>query len=112
MSFEEIPIRQFGTRYNLFLGGDREMVMFAGLFCFAIIFVSVMILFVPTIIIGILLWFSLLFILQRLAKYDPLIRFAYMRHIKYQKYYPAYSSPIRRYTREYKGLAGRGGVFS
>lgn len=112
MEFEDTPIRQFGTRYNLVLNCDREMIMFAGLFCFTIVFVSVMILFIPTIIVGIVLWFALLFILQRLAKYDPLIRFAYMRHIKYKKYYPAYSSPFKRYTKEYKSLTSRGGTIS
>lgn len=105
--FTIYPVHQFGTRHNFFLGADREATMFVGLICFMVIFISIVNLFIPTIIVGILLWFVMIFILRRLAKYDPMIRFVYFRHIKYQKYYPAHSSPFRRCTIEYKSLTAR-----
>ena len=38
MALRTIPIRRAGNRHNLFMGGDRELVMFAGLLAFALIF--------------------------------------------------------------------------
>lgn len=109
--FDIYPVRQFGTRRNYFLGADRELAMIAGLLCFTIIFASITILFIPTIIGGIFLWFILIFILRRLAKFDPLFRFVYFRHIKYQRYYPAHSSAFRRCTHNYKNLSQRTKTF-
>ena len=31
MALRTIPIRRAGNRHNLFMGGDRELVMFSGL---------------------------------------------------------------------------------
>ena len=38
MALRTIPIRRAGNRDNLFMGGDRELVMFSGLLAFALIF--------------------------------------------------------------------------
>lgn len=38
MALRAIPIRRAGNRHNLFMGGDRELVMFSGLLAFALIF--------------------------------------------------------------------------
>jgi hypothetical protein len=38
MALRTIPIRRAGNRENLFMGGDRELVMFSGLLAFALIF--------------------------------------------------------------------------
>ena len=38
MAIRSIPIRRVGNRDNLFMGGDRELVMFSGLVAFALIF--------------------------------------------------------------------------
>ena len=38
MALRTVPIRRSGNRHNLFMGGDREMVMFSGLLAFALIF--------------------------------------------------------------------------
>ena len=35
MTLRTIPIRRAGNRHNLFMGGDRELVMFAGVLAFA-----------------------------------------------------------------------------
>lgn len=38
MALRAIPIRRAGNRENLFMGGDRELVMFSGLLAGALIF--------------------------------------------------------------------------
>lgn len=38
MALRAISIRQSANRPNLFMGGDREMVMFSGLVAFTLIF--------------------------------------------------------------------------
>ena len=38
MALRTIPIRRSGNRDNLFMGGDRELVMFSGLLAFALVF--------------------------------------------------------------------------
>ena len=38
MSLRQTQIRQSANRPNLFMGGDRELVMFSGLLAFALIF--------------------------------------------------------------------------
>ena len=38
MALRTIPIRRAGNRDNLFMGGDRELVMFSGLLAFALVF--------------------------------------------------------------------------
>jgi len=38
MALRTIPIRRAGNRAQLFMGGDRELVMFSGLIAFALVF--------------------------------------------------------------------------
>ena len=92
MSLRTIPIRRAGNRHNLFMGGDRELVMFSGLLAFALIFSAQE---VRATVIGLLLWFGALFACRLMAKSDPKLRFVYMRHRKYKPYYPARSTPFR-----------------
>ena len=51
---------------------------------------------------GLTLWVFSLFVLRLMAKADPLMRFVYLRHIRYAAYYPARSTPFRENTRNYK----------
>ena len=37
MALRTIPVRRAGNRHNLFLGGDRELVMTAGLLAFTLV---------------------------------------------------------------------------
>jgi len=92
MSLRTIPIRRVANRHNLFMGGDREMVMFAGLLAFALIFSAQEI---RATVFGLLLWFCALFFCRLMAKSDPLMRFVYLRHRKYKTYYAARSTPFR-----------------
>lgn len=93
-----IPIHRFSTRYNLIFGCDRELIMFIGLIAFTLGFTSQN---TVSIIFGISLWVAGLFLLRMMAKADPLLRFTYLRHIRYKKYYPARSTPFRQNMREY-----------
>lgn len=91
------PIHRSLGRHNLFLGGDRELVMFSGLLSFALIFSAQD--FVATVY-GIFLWFFSLFLCRLMAKSDPQLRYVYLRHRLYKRYYPARSMPYRVNGRE------------
>ena len=74
------------------MGGDREMVMFAGLLSSALIFSAQDL--VATVF-GLALWIAALFVCRHMAKSDPKLRFVYLRHYKYSAYYPPRSTPFR-----------------
>jgi len=96
MALRTVPIRRAGNRQNLFMGGDRELVMFAGLMAAALIFSAQEL---RATVVGLLLWFGALFFCRLMAKSDPKLRFVYLRHRKYKPYYPARSTPFRSNTR-------------
>lgn len=95
MSLRTIPIRRAGNRHNLFMGGDRELVMMSMLLAFALIFAAQEL---RATVVGLILWFTALYLLRLMAKSDPLMRKVYLRHRKYKKYYPARSTPFRDNT--------------
>lgn len=88
----KIPVRQVGNRPNLFMGGDRELVMFSGLLAFVLIFAAQDLI---ALVAGLGLWFVAVRQLREMAKYDPLLRYVYLRHRTYQKHYPPRSTPFR-----------------
>lgn len=92
MELRTIPIRRAGNRDNLFMGGDRELVMFSGLAAGALIFSAQD---WRATIFGIALWFGALFACRLMAKSDPKMRAVYMRHRLYENYYPPRSTPFR-----------------
>ncbi|WP_026133594.1 conjugal transfer protein TrbD [Janthinobacterium sp. CG3] len=92
MALRTIPIRRAGNRHNLFMGGDRELVMFTGLMAFALIFSAQE---VRATVVGLGLWFGALYMFRKMAKSDPRMRQVYIRHRKYKSYYPARSTPFR-----------------
>lgn len=94
-----VPIHRSISRSNLFLGGDRELVMMSGLIAFALIFTAQK--WVATIF-GIVLWFGALFVLRLMAKADPQMRHVFLRYRKYPEYAPARSTPFCVNKREYK----------
>lgn len=87
-----IPIHRSGNRESLFMGGDREMVMFSGLIAAASIFTAMD--WMATFY-GLALWIGALFVFRLMAKADPKMRPVYMRHRLYKTYYPARSTPFR-----------------
>ena len=95
MALRTIPIRRAGHREHLFMGGDRELVMFSGLLAGALIFSAQD---VQATVFGITLWVGALFVFRLMAKADPKMRPVYLRHRRYQGYYPARSTPFRENT--------------
>jgi type IV secretory pathway TrbD component len=92
MALRTLPVRRAGNRPNLFLGGDRELMMFAGLLAFTLIVAAQDRL---ATVAGSVLWFATAFALRRMAKRDPKLRQVYLRHRRYRRYYPARSTPFR-----------------
>jgi type IV secretory pathway TrbD component len=92
MALRTIPIRRAGNRHNLFMGGDRELVMFTGLMAFALIFSAQEL---RATVVGLLLWFGALYLFRLMAKSDPKMRQVYIRQRRYKRYYAARSTPFR-----------------
>src|SRR5438876_8381197 len=84
----ETLIHQSANRPHLILGGDRELVLFAGLTAACLAFT------LGTwwgVLIGIVFWLGSVAVLARMGKADPLLRHVYLQHIKYRMFYPAKS---------------------
>ena len=92
MSLARAKIHRAGIRPHLFLGGDRELVLFTGLIAFALTVPSFQWASIAT---GIALWLVVLYLLRQMAKSDPLMRHVYLRQLRYGRYYPARSTPRR-----------------
>jgi type IV secretory pathway TrbD component len=99
MALRVTPIHRSGNRPNLFLGGDREMVMFTGVIAFALVFSAQD---WTATAFGAGLWVAALHLFRLMAKADPMMRPVYLRHRRYQVYYPARSTPFRVNLRERK----------
>jgi type IV secretory pathway TrbD component len=99
MALRRIAVHRVGNRPNLFLGADREMIMFVGLVSFALIYSAQKL--VATVF-GVFLWFGCLFLFRLMAKSDPLLRHVYLRHRLYKTYYPPRSTPFRTNKKEYR----------
>ena len=89
---ESVPIHRALTRSNLFLGGDREMVMFAALIAGTMVFYAFE---WKSAVVGALFWFFSVSILRLMAKHDPKLRSVFMRHRIYKPYYPHMATPWR-----------------
>lgn len=99
MALRTIPIRRSGNRPNLFMGGDRELVMFAGLLSATLVLATQDLLAIAA---GIGMWFASIKGLRMMAKADPYLRAVYLRQRRYQSYYPARSTPFRDNKRSYE----------
>jgi len=92
MALRRVTIHRAGIRPHLFLGGDRELVLFSGLIAFVLTVPSFQWAAIST---GIALWMVALFVLRLMAKADPRMRHVYLRQLRYRRYYPARSRPYR-----------------
>jgi type IV secretory pathway TrbD component len=92
MALRRVTIHRAGIRPHLFLGGDRELVLFSGLIAFVLTVPSFQWIAIAT---GIALWMVALFVFRLMAKADPRMRYVYMRQLNYRRYYPARSRPYR-----------------
>lgn len=100
MALRTIPIRRAGNRDNLFMGGDRELVMFCGLVAAALIFSAQE---MRATVFGVSLWFGALFVFRLMAKADPKLRYVYLRSRRYKRYYAPRSTPFRENTENQGG---------
>jgi type IV secretion system protein TrbD len=91
MTLRTIPIRRAGNRPNLFWGGDRELVLFAGVVAFALVFSAQD---WRATGYGIGLWVMALYLFRLMAKADPLMRFVFLRHRRYRTFYAPRSTPF------------------
>ena len=80
-----VPIHQSLHRHDLVLGGERDLVLYAGLFVTGMSLVATGL--------ALAVWLSCLAALRRMAKADPMMSRIWVRHIRQQNYYPAHSSP-------------------
>ena len=85
-----VPIHQSIHRHDLVLGGERDLVLYAGLLA-VILFVTGMSLVATGLALAV--WLACLAALCRMAKADPMMSGIWVRHIRQQDYYPAHSSP-------------------
>jgi type IV secretion system protein TrbD len=84
----EITIHQSANRPNQILGADRELVLITILTAVSLAF-SLGTWWGFTL--AIVFWLAAVAVLQRMGKADPLLRQVYLRHIRYQAFYPAKS---------------------
>jgi type IV secretory pathway TrbD component len=85
----EIPIHQSTNRPNQILGADRELVLVTILTAVSLAFS------LGTwwgVALAVVFWIVTVAVLQRMGKADPLLRQVYIRHIRYQPFYPAKSA--------------------
>ena len=87
----KIPIYRALNRSGLILGCDRELLLSSALIATTMIFVAATIL---SAIIGVMLWIVCFALLRKMGKADPQLRQIYLRHIKYQAYYPPRATPF------------------
>ena len=91
----EMPFHQSANRAHLLLGGDRELVLVSGILAAVLIF-AVMTWW--STLAGLVLWLAAVAVLATMGKVDPLLRHVYLRHVRYQTFYPAKSSLRARPT--------------
>lgn len=93
MALIKLPVSKVGIRANLFMGGDRELVLTTGLISFALIFATYNFIGIVT---GIVLWSVFIGVFRMMAKTDPFLRHVYLKHRLYKSYYPAKTKLIRK----------------
>jgi type IV secretion system protein VirB3 len=84
----EILIHQSANRPNQIMGGDRELVLIAILTAVSLTF-SLASWWGIGLSVG--FWVGSVGVLQRMGKADPMLRQIYIRHMRYQEFYPAKS---------------------
>jgi len=72
------------------MGGDRELVMLSALIS---IVLGVGGMTIVSASVALFFWITTVFILQKMAKEDPLLFPVFLRHRKQQDFYPARSTP-------------------
>jgi type IV secretory pathway TrbD component len=91
-ALRRIALHRAMNRPSLLLGGERELVLMTGLMAAVLIFASAT---VATALAGGALWVLVVGGLRMMARADPCLSRVYLRHIRYQRYYPARATPFR-----------------
>ena len=86
------PLHRALHRPNLFLGGERELVLITAIAC-AGVAVSGMNL--VSAVVGGGVWLVCIGLFRAMAKTDPYMMKVYLRQLAYRPYYPARSRPFR-----------------
>lgn len=86
-----IPIHRALNRPNLLAGGEREWMLLSGLITLILVVVAQG--WLPSLI-GVTVWLFAIYGLREMAKVDPQMTKVYLRHVRYQEYYPAHTSPF------------------
>ncbi|WP_407965842.1 conjugal transfer protein TrbD [Bartonella sp. C271] len=74
------------------MGGERELMLLSMLLT-GILIVSAMNIVAASV--GLCIWFICLYVLRRMAKFDPVLSRIYIRQLKYRRYYAPFSTPFR-----------------
>lgn len=91
----QVPIHRALHRPSLILGAERELVLLTGLIATVLVVVALS---VVSAVLGIALWSLGVALLRQMGKADPLMSRVYLRHLRYQAYYPAHSAAFRQET--------------
>src|SRR5689334_4568629 len=81
-------IHASANRPVLLLGGDRELVLLTGMLLAMLAFALMT---WWGLLLSVALWLTVIGVLRRMGKADPLLRRVYVRHVRYCDYYPARS---------------------
>lgn len=81
------------TRYQLIFGAERELLILLGLVSLLVPYSDPTLI---TICTGIVIWFTGLFFLRRMAKADPIFFKIFQKFFSHQKYYPEKTPVWRR----------------
>lgn len=107
MSLRTIPIHRSLHRTNTFMGGDREVVMMAGLIAIASIAVGQSLF---SIVMGVVFWFMILIPSRMLNKSDPIMRKVFLADLKFrQRYFPAHTHVLANPVINYKTAMTKSG---
>jgi type IV secretory pathway TrbD component len=82
----QLPIHRSLNRPHLMMGGERELVLSAGILAGMVAFSGLSI---RSVVMAIVLWVVCLMVFQRMAKADTVMSKIYIRHIRYKAFYPA-----------------------
>ena len=86
----KVVIHRSPMRIMMFMGGERNLVISAGVFCAYMLYIlSIRYHIFIGLVAGIGLWLIALGVLRRMARADPQMWRVFLRQMKYQSYYPA-----------------------
>ena len=91
MDLRRVTCHRAMYRPNLLLGCERELILFAGLVA---VLLTVVVFDAVAVVVGVLFWIASVWVLQRMAKADPLMSRVYVRYSRLQPFYPARSTPF------------------